>query len=122
VAASPVTRHHCRTGDRQARRLDPDRKDGGQMEKTLSAEEAGRCFDAVLRDVERGDRVVVNENGAAVAAVVPIALYERWKQDRQALFDEMREISARVNLPEEEAEQLIAEAIAAVRAEAARGR
>lgn len=88
------------------------------MEKTIGAFEARRAFGKVLQDVIRGDKVVVEKNGEPIAAVVPIALYEQWKRERQAFFDEMRTISERVNMPEDEALQLVAEAIAAVRAEA----
>jgi antitoxin (DNA-binding transcriptional repressor) of toxin-antitoxin stability system len=91
------------------------------MEKTLGAVEVGRRFDDIPRDVGRGDQVVVEQDGESVAAVVPIALYEQWKRERQTLFDEMREVSARADLSEEEAERLVAEAIAAVRAAKVRG-
>ncbi|MCC6629455.1 MAG: type II toxin-antitoxin system prevent-host-death family antitoxin [Chloroflexi bacterium] len=87
------------------------------MEKTLQAVEVRRQFDNVLRDVERGDNVVVEKNGEPVAAVVPIALYVQWKKRRAAFFEHMRQVSERANLPEDEAQQLIEEAIAAVRAQ-----
>jgi prevent-host-death family protein len=86
------------------------------MERTIRAFEARRQFGKVLQAVARGDKVVVERNGEPVAAVVPIELYEHWKRERQAFFDEMREISERVNLPEDEAERVVAEAITAVRA------
>src|SRR5688572_29938004 len=47
---------------------------------------------------------------------------ERWRQRREAFFEEMRRIAERVNLSEEEAEQLVAEAIQAVREEERRKR
>lgn len=86
------------------------------MEQTIGAVEARRSFGKVLQDVIRGDAVVVEKNGTPVAAIVPIARYKRWKQRREAFFDEMQAIAERVNLPEAEAEQLVGEAIAAVRA------
>lgn len=86
------------------------------MERTIGAFEARRTFGKVLRDVGRGDKVVVEKNGEPVAAVVPIELYEQWKKRRAAFFDKLEAMGEQANLPEEEAEQLVAEAIAAVRA------
>jgi prevent-host-death family protein len=86
------------------------------MEKTVGAFDARRQLGKILKDVAgKGDHYVVNLHGEPVAAVVPIALYERWKRDREALFDEMREISERIDLSPEEADRLTKEAIAAVR-------
>ena len=86
------------------------------MEKTVGAFDARRQLGKILKDVSgRGDHYVVSMHGEPVAAVVPIALYERWKRDREALFDEMRAVSEQVNLSPDEAEQLTKEAIAAVR-------
>jgi prevent-host-death family protein len=87
------------------------------MEKTIGAFEVRRTFDKVLRDVGRGDNVVVEKDGEAVAAVVPIELYEQWKKRREAFFEHMRLVAERANVPEDEAQQLIEEAIAAVRAQ-----
>lgn len=90
------------------------------MERRIGAFEVRRKFGKVLQEVIRGDKFVVEKNGAPVAAVVPIELYERWKRERKAFFDEMRAVSERANLAEDEAGQLVAEAIAAVRAPEAR--
>jgi prevent-host-death family protein len=72
----------------------------------------------VLQAVSRGDKVVVEKNGEPVAAVVPIELYEQWKRRREAFFEHMRQVAERANMPEDEAQALIEEAIAAVRAQA----
>jgi hypothetical protein len=48
-------------------------------------------------------------------AVVPVRILESWERERQALFDTMRAASERANLSEEEAEQLVADAIERVR-------
>ena len=87
------------------------------MERTIDVDEAHRTFGAVLQGANRGDTIVVERNGEPMAAVVPITLYNTWKRERQAFFDEMRAISEQVNLPEDEAARLVAEAIVAVRAE-----
>ena len=63
---------------------------------------------------------MVEYHGEPVAAVVPIELYQQWKQRREAFFEKMRATAERANLPEDEAAALVAEAIAAVRAEKGR--
>ena len=87
------------------------------MERTIGALEARRDFDKMLQGVLQGDKVVVERDGERVAAVVPIELYEQWKKRRAAFFDKLEAMGNAVDLPEEEAERLVAEAIAAVRAE-----
>jgi prevent-host-death family protein len=87
------------------------------MERTVAAFEARRNFGRVLQDVAgKGDTVVVERHGEAIAAVVPMHLYEQWKKRREAFFDQMEEVSRRVNLSPEEADKLVEEAILAVRA------
>jgi prevent-host-death family protein len=87
------------------------------MEKKIGAFEARRTFGKVLRDVGRGDKVVVERNGEPVAAVVPIELYQQWKRRRDAFFEHVQRVSERSTLSEEEAFRLVEEAVAAVRAE-----
>jgi prevent-host-death family protein len=87
------------------------------MERTISAFDARRQLGKVLNEVTvKGDAYVVERHGEAIAAVVPIALYEQWKRQREAFFDRMEAIARRANVPEQEAEQLIADAISEVRA------
>lgn len=86
------------------------------MERMIGAFEARRSFDKMLHGVGRGDKFVVEKNGEPVAAVVPLEVYEQWKKRRAAFFDSLQAMAEEVNLPEEEAEQLVAEAMAAVRA------
>ena len=86
------------------------------MERTIGAFDARRTFGKVLNEVvARGDAYVVERHGEAVAAVVPIHLYEQWKREREAFFDRMEAIAQRANVPEEEAEQLVQEELRAVR-------
>ncbi len=92
------------------------------MEKTIGAFEARRKFGKFLQDVaSRGDKIIVERHGEPVAAVVPIELYNQWKRERQRFFDQMREVSQRANLTEEEALQIVTEAQQAVRSEHSRG-
>ncbi len=67
-----------------------------------------------------GDRYIVSDRGEPVVAIVPMAIYEQWNTGRSVLFAQMHAMAERANLTEEEGEQLIAEAIAAVRSGAMR--
>lgn len=80
--------------------------------------EAQKAFGTVLRDVEaRRASVVVERNGAPVAAVIPFDLYNQWKRSREAFFGRLEATAARANVPEEEATSLALEAQRAVRAD-----
>lgn len=86
------------------------------MEKTIGAFEVRRKFGQLLQEVAvKGDKIVVERHGEPIAAVVPIEVYNQWKQERQRFFDQMREVAERVNLNEEEAMQVTLEAQRAVR-------
>src|SRR5215210_7578476 len=85
---------------------------------TISANEARRGFGRVLDTVGfRGDTVVVEKNGERLAAIVPIQMFDKWEEERTAFFDQMRVVSERANVPYEEAQELVEEAVQAVRAE-----
>ncbi len=88
------------------------------MEKIVRASIVSRSFGRILKDVEtNGDKIVVERNGQAAAAIVPIAVYEQWKQRREAFFDKVKAASAQaqVRLSPEQAEDLGVEAIKAAR-------
>ncbi|MBI3943582.1 MAG: type II toxin-antitoxin system Phd/YefM family antitoxin [Chloroflexi bacterium] len=86
------------------------------MEKTIGAFEIRRNFGKILQEVTaKGDSFIVERHGEPVAAVVPIEVYEQWKQARSAFFDKIRAASERANLSAEEAETLAAEAVEAIR-------
>ncbi|MSQ15634.1 MAG: type II toxin-antitoxin system Phd/YefM family antitoxin [Dehalococcoidia bacterium] len=85
------------------------------MEKMIAAFEARRTFGKILQQVLQGERFVVERNGEAVAAVVPIEVYEQWKQSRNAFFAKIRAAAKEADLPEVEADRLAEEAIQAVR-------
>ncbi len=81
------------------------------MEKTASAFEVRRSFGRILQEVAaKGDRVVVERHGEAVAAVVPIDVYNQWKRSRSEFFERMRRASEQAALAPEEADQLAADA------------
>jgi prevent-host-death family protein len=86
------------------------------MEKVIAAFDARRQFGRLLNDViAKGDRFVVERHGEPVAAVVPMEVYEQWKHQRDAFFENMRRIAERVNLSEEEAMERADDAVQAVR-------
>lgn len=86
------------------------------MERTIDMAEAYLSIGDVVKDVmERGEEIIVEQNGEAVAVVMPAEQYKQWQHGRQAFFARMRAISQQVNMDEEEAKAVISEAIAAVR-------
>ena len=87
------------------------------MEKIVSAFEVRRSFGQMLQDVlTRGDKFVVERHGTPVAVVVPIEVYEQWKQSRERFFETLRAAQTNANLSEEEATQLAKEAVKKARA------
>jgi len=88
------------------------------MERKIGAFDARRQFGKVLNEVTaKGDAYVVERHGEAIAAVVPIALYERWKRNREAFFDRLEQTARRANMSEDDGMALAHEAVEAVRAE-----
>jgi antitoxin (DNA-binding transcriptional repressor) of toxin-antitoxin stability system len=87
------------------------------MEKIVSAFEVRRGFGQMLQDIlTRGGKFVVERHGIPVAVVVPVEVYEQWKQSRARFFETLRAAQVNANLSEEDATQLAAEAVKAVRA------
>ena len=87
------------------------------MEKTIGAFEARRSFGRILQDVAaKGERVVVQRHGQPIAALVPIHIYEQWKKEREAFFDQIESVARRANLSSAEADELANEAVRDVRA------
>jgi prevent-host-death family protein len=86
------------------------------MEKTVSAFEARRNFGKILQQVSgKGDNIVVEWHGEPIAVVVPVSVYNQWQRSRQEAFERLRRMAERVNMSEEEADELIEEAKAAIR-------
>jgi prevent-host-death family protein len=91
-------------------------------ETTISAFDARRKFGKVLDSVAAGgDSVIVERHGEPVAVVVSVPAYRQWQQQREEarsrFFERARQSAERANLDPEEAEALVAEAVAEVRAE-----
>jgi prevent-host-death family protein len=91
---------------------------GDLVEKLVDAHDIRDQIERVLEDVSvRGDHVIVENRGEAVAAVVPLRLYEQWKRERDNFFDIFEDMARNADMSPEEADALALEAVAAVRAE-----
>ncbi len=89
----------------------------------MGAREARNRFADLLGRVHYGgETVIVERSGKPMVAVIPVALYERLIAEREARFQVLDRIRARLpEVPPEEVERDVAEAIAAVRAADAEG-
>ncbi|MGI8644252.1 MAG: type II toxin-antitoxin system prevent-host-death family antitoxin [Thermomicrobiales bacterium] len=86
-------------------------------QKTISAAEAGQDLTRFLREVSAGqDQYIVEADGVPLVAVVPMSSVDDTR-DRDRFIEQMERAAAHANLSQEEAERLIEEAIADVRAE-----
>ena len=85
------------------------------MEKRLGITETRQRLADVVDQVRlRGEPFIIMKHGKPAAAVVPIALYERWQKERQELFDTIREI--RVNNPQADPDRLMKDVLEAQQA------
>lgn len=85
-------------------------------EKTVGAFEIRQNFGKFIQGIlAKGNKYIVERHGEPVAVVVPIKVYQQWKQNRSALFDAMRRTQQKANLSEEEAEKLAEEAVHVIR-------
>jgi len=89
------------------------------MEKTIGVTKARDQFRSIVDEVQyRGDKYVINRHGRPAVAVVPIQIYENWKQQRKQLFELIREVqAANPGADPEEVMQDVLEAQQAVRAQ-----
>ncbi len=90
----------------------------------MGAREARAKFADLLGRVYYAKEIVIIERaGKPMVAVVPIDLYERWMAEREARFQVLDRIRARVpRLPEEEVRKDIEAALQAIRTAHAQGR
>ena len=89
----------------------------------MGAREARNRFADLLGRVHYGgETVIVERSGKPMVAVIPVALYERLIAEREARFQVLDRIRARLpEVPPEKVERDVAETIAAVRAADAEG-
>jgi prevent-host-death family protein len=87
------------------------------MLKYVGAREARNNLAQLMGEVHYGGQtVIVNRSGRPMVAIIPIQEYQRLVSEREARFQILDEIRSRMpNIPMEEVEQDVAEAIAAVR-------
>lgn len=87
------------------------------MEKKITSFEAQRNFGKLVQEVlVKGDKYIIERYGSPVAAIVPVEVYDQWKQSRERFFAALHAAQEQANLPEDEAMALAQEAVQAVRA------
>lgn len=63
------------------------------MERKLGVTKAREKFGEIVDQVQyQGDTFIISRHGKAAAAVVPVDVYENWKQQRRKFFDAVRKI------------------------------
>jgi prevent-host-death family protein len=89
----------------------------------MGAREARNNFAHLLGRVHYGGQVIIVErSGKPMVAVIPLELYQQLIAEREARFQVLERIRSRLpDLAQQEVEQDVAEAIAAVRAANAAG-
>jgi prevent-host-death family protein len=92
------------------------------MEKIVSSTRARDSFSTILDEVQfHGNKYFINRKGKPAAVLVPIDVYESWKQSRQQFFDLVRSFQeASGDNDPAEIMELVLEAQKAVRQEVAR--
>ena len=92
-------------------------------ETRMGAREARNHFADLLGSVHYGRQVIIVErSGKPMAAIIPIEMYEQLVGEREARFQVLGRIRNRLpDVPVEEVEQDVAEAIRAVRDAHAQG-
>lgn len=89
------------------------------MHDNISSQQFKQSLGEYLSAVRfRGDRLIIEQRGVQVAAVVPIHVLEAYEKNREQLAQLMETVSARnADRDPEELDTLIEEEIAASRAE-----
>lgn len=63
------------------------------MERKLGLAKAREKFSEIIEQVQyQGESYVINRHGKPAAAVVPIEVYENWKQQRKTFFETIRKL------------------------------
>jgi prevent-host-death family protein len=90
----------------------------------MGAREARNRFADLLGSVRYGGQVVIVERaGQPMAVVIPMEMYERLVAEREARFQVLDRVRERLpQVPDEEVEADVAEAVGAVRAGHVAGR
>ena len=65
------------------------------MEKVIGVTKARDEFRKIVDEVLfQGDKYVINRHGKPAVAVVPVQVYENWKQQRKRIFELISEVQA----------------------------
>ena len=65
------------------------------MERRMGVTEARKQLARIVDEVKyKGENYIIIRHGQPAAAVVPMDVYRRWKQEREELFGVIREIQA----------------------------
>lgn len=82
----------------------------------ITAYQARQNFGKLLDRVNYGgESIVVEKNGEEVAVLVSIETFGKMKSERDAFFENMAKIAAEANLSDQQADNIIQDAIAHVR-------
>lgn len=61
------------------------------METVLGVTKAREKLGEIVESVQyQGDAYIISRHGRPAAAVVPVEVYESWKQQRKEFFDQIR--------------------------------
>jgi prevent-host-death family protein len=91
------------------------------MERMLGVSEARKDLGDLVEKVQyQGNSFLITRRGVPAAAVVPVQVYEYWKEQREQYFDQIRDVQQAAQFDPLEAEKLAGKAIASVRAHRAR--
>ena len=86
------------------------------MTKSITTSTLDADLQQLIRAAGEGKiRMIFEEDGKPVAAVMPVLSAQTWEAERDAFFATFEETAKRADLSEEEAEELALEAVRAVR-------
>lgn len=86
-------------------------------EKTIGSFEVRRNFGRLIQSIlVKGNKYIVERHGEPVAAVVPLEVYQQWKQSRMAFFETLRKSQHQAGLSAEDADTLAREVVQIIRA------
>ena len=91
------------------------------MEKSIKSSVLRSKLSPILDEVQfKGDNYIIERNGRPAAVIVPLDIYENWKQNRQRFFDTIRQVQeANQDADPDKVMELVLQAQQAVRAESA---
>jgi prevent-host-death family protein len=89
------------------------------MEKVLGVTEARKKFSSIVEQVQcEGDTYLISRYGKPAAALVPVEVYDNWRQhQREMFFDLVRDMQKEADLSPKEADRAAQDAVAGIRNE-----